>query len=189
MGVTKVIDDLVDLQKHLTTATAGLTSLGDTYGAIMSHHLELNCISDGVEFTSKHKALTKSIAELNRKLWERTPTPLHPTMNSSGTRQPSFPNPAVIDARKTKEATLNARAKYDKMKLDLKTLTLATQSFDWNSAEDHIIQKGMKNKLKWREDHSRIANLVIEIKVEAQIHDLSDLLDEVKETEEELTRL
>ena len=74
------------------------------------------------------------------------------------------------------------------MKLDHKALILAAQSFDWNCAEDHIIQKGMKDKLKWR-DHSKIAELVIEVKAEAHFYDLSELLDKVKDTEDQLSWL
>ena len=170
----------------LTAATDKLAALGDTYGIILAQHPEQLLTKDGLAATAKQEFITKELSDLNATLWELIPTPLQSTMNSSASGHNSLADSTASEAKKLKEATLKAEAKYEKMCLDLKTLTISTRKFDWGHAEDHVIAKGMKAREKWREDHSKISKQVIEIKAEADLHDLSNLQSKIDVTEKQL---
>ena len=170
----------------LTAATDKLAALGDTYGIILAQHPEQLLTKDGLAATAKQESITKELSDLNATLWELIPTPLQSTMNSSASGHNSLADSTASEAKKLKEATLKAEAKYEQMCLDLKTLTIATRKFDWRNAEDHVIAKGMKAREKWREDHSKISKQVIEIKAEADLHDLSNLQSKIDVTEKQL---
>ena len=170
----------------LITATDKLAALGDSYGIILAQHPEQLLTVEGLAATAKQESITKEISDLNVTLWERIPTPLQSTMNSSSAGHSSTNDSTASELRKQKEATLKTEAKYEQMLLDLKALTIATRAYNWGSAEDHVITKGMKAREKWREDHSKISKQVIEIKADADLHDLSNLQSKIDVTERQL---
>ena len=75
------------------------------------------------------------------------------------------------------------------MRLDLKNLSTASEAFYWNNAEDHEIAKGMRSRVMWEEQHSEIYQEVIEIKAQADLHDLSELTSKLHVTTQQHTDL
>ena len=87
------------------------------------------------------------------------------------------------------ETALRTDTRYEKMRIDLKTLTTATRRLDWSSAEDHTLARGMKSREKWRVDHSKICKQVFKIKAEANLHELTNLQEKVDVTEKQMRDL
>ena len=101
----------------------------------------------------------------------------------------SLGDSTASEAKKLKEAKLQAEARYEQMLLDLKALSTATEGFNGNNAEDHVIAKGMKSRATWKGQRSKISKKVIEIKAQAELHDLSELMGKINNTEKQLLSL
>jgi hypothetical protein len=94
-------------------------------------------------------------------------------------------------AGKPRDSTqlIQANIKYDQLKIDLERLDLSFKAHNWGEAEDHVVSLGMESRLSWKNQHAAISKDIIEIRGLAGIHDLTDLQDQIKGTESEITAL
>ena len=110
--------------------------------------------------TSKAKQdfLVAQLRNLTAILWERSPTlPLHSTLNSSTSGQSVIADTSQAEAKKLKEATIQASVNYEQLKLDLGHLITSITAYKWTHSEDHIVTLGMRSRSSWREQHATIS--------------------------------
>ena len=114
---------------------------------------------------------------------------MHSTMNTSASGQSVLADSTAAEARKLKEATIQANVKNDQLRLDLGQLITSVTAQKWTHAEDHIVTMGMKSCNTWREQHATISKKLIEVEGLAKLHDLTDLQGHIANTRSEITSL
>ena len=90
------------------------------------------------------------------------------------------------EAKKLKEATIQAHVKYEQLKLEVGYLITGVTAHRWTHSEDHIVTLGMRSRSGWREQHAVISKKLIEVEGLAKLHDLTDLQDLITDTKAEI---
>ena len=110
-------------------------------------------------------------------------------MNTSASGHSVLADSTVAEARKLKEATIQANVKNDQLRLDLGQLITSVTAHKWTHSEDHIVTLGMKSRSTWRDQHATISKKLIEVEGLAKLHDLTDLQDHIVDTKSEIVAL
>ena len=113
---------------------------------------------------------------------------MHSTLNSSASGQSVLADTSV-EAKKLKEASIQASVKYDQLRLDLGQLVTSLMAHKWTHSEDHIVAMGMKSRSAWRDQHAAISKKLLEVEGLAKLHDLADLQDQIVDTKSEILSL
>ena len=157
--------------------------MGDTFGSILSQHPHNLQTPEVQSAASKQDHLISQFRSLSTVLWERTPT------TPSTSKQHTPIKSSIGKAKRLKEASIQANVKYDQLRIDLERLDLSFKAHKWGEAEDHVVSWGMESRFSWRNQHAAISKEIIEIQGLAGIHDLTDLQDQIEDTESEIIAL
>jgi hypothetical protein len=165
-------------KEYLNKAMEHMIKMGDAYASISAQHPQELASPNITNLKDKQEHLVAQLRDLTATLWERSPTlPLHSTLNSSASEQSVIADTSQAEAKKMKEATIQASVKYDQLKLDLGHLITGITAYKWTHSEDHIVTLGMRSRSSWREQHATLSKKLIEVEGLARLHDLMALQD------------